>query len=222
VSARAQRLRVTFSRGAGARFISHLDLMRFWERAVRRARLPVSYSEGFTPHAQIALAAPLSVGQTSDGEVMDLYLAEPLAPGEVCARLKAQLPPFLEIASVEQVEVGLPSLQSLVRAAEYRVSLQPGVEPALIEKKVDEFLAAASVPWEHRRDKDVKRYDLRPLVETLAVLEEGTGLVLKMRLRATEGGTARADQVAAALGVGDAVAGIHRVRLLLAQPDRAG
>ncbi len=57
---KAQRLRVTFSRGDELRFITHLDVMRFWERALRRANLPVAYSEGFSPHAQISLAAPLA------------------------------------------------------------------------------------------------------------------------------------------------------------------
>ena len=74
MSAKLQRLRVTFTRGEEMKYITHLDLMRFWERALRRAELPVAYSEGFSPHAQIALAAPLPVGTTSDCELMDVFM----------------------------------------------------------------------------------------------------------------------------------------------------
>ena len=62
-----QRLRATFSRGERTKYITHLDLMRFWERAFRRARVPIAHSEGFRPHPRFALAAPLPVGVTSDG-----------------------------------------------------------------------------------------------------------------------------------------------------------
>ncbi len=65
---KAQRLRVTFARGDLLRYITHLDLMRSWERAIKRAGLPISYSEGFTRHPQLALAAPLPVGATAEGE----------------------------------------------------------------------------------------------------------------------------------------------------------
>ena len=58
---KVQRLRVTFTRGEQVKYITHLDLMRFWERALRRAEIPVAYSEGFSPHPQLALAAPLAV-----------------------------------------------------------------------------------------------------------------------------------------------------------------
>jgi radical SAM-linked protein len=70
-----QRLRLKFGRGEDLKFLSHLDLMRLWERALRRAGLPLAYSEGFTPHPQIALAAPLLVGVTSDAELMDVSLS---------------------------------------------------------------------------------------------------------------------------------------------------
>src|SRR4030042_1136628 len=75
-----QRLRLKFSRGQELKFLSHLDLMRLWERALRRAGLPLAYSEGFTPHPQIALAAPLLVGVTSDAELMDVSLSRWVSP----------------------------------------------------------------------------------------------------------------------------------------------
>ncbi|MCL4464985.1 MAG: TIGR03936 family radical SAM-associated protein, partial [Chloroflexi bacterium] len=75
-----QRLRVSFSRGEAAKYVSHLDLARLWERALRRARLPVAYSAGFTPHARLAFAAPLAVGITASAELVDVYLSELVPP----------------------------------------------------------------------------------------------------------------------------------------------
>ena len=69
-----QRLRIRFSRGEELKFISHLDIIRLWERALRRARIGLAYSEGFSPHPRISLAAPLSLGITSDAELMDVVL----------------------------------------------------------------------------------------------------------------------------------------------------
>src|SRR3712207_8065167 len=90
---KAQRLRVTFARGDLLRYITHLDLMRAWERALKRAGLPLAYSEGFTRHPQLQLAAPLPVGATAEGELMDVFLAEPLPPATFAARLEPQTPP---------------------------------------------------------------------------------------------------------------------------------
>src|SRR3712207_1821047 len=111
---KVQRLRVTFARGDVLRYITHLDLMRSWERALKRAGLPLAYSEGFTRHPQIALAAPLPVGATAEAELMDVFLAEPLDSAKFRARLAAQTPPGLAIEAVEEVPLAWPSLQSLV------------------------------------------------------------------------------------------------------------
>lgn len=221
---KAQRLRITFTRGEPLRFISHLDLMRFWERALRRAGLVVAYSEGFSPHPQIHLGAPLPLGTTGGAELLDVFLAEPVAPEEFLRRMQPQLPPGVAIGDAREIPLTLPSLQSQLRAAEYRVTLPDGADPAAIRAAVDQFLAQESVPWEHRREKEVKRYDLRPLVEWLRV-EESRPPVLIMRLRADPGATGRPDQVAAALGY-PSPPHIHRTALILAEPtavmERAG
>src|SRR5579884_25617 len=120
---KAQRLRITFTRGEPLRFISHLDLMRFWERALRRAGLVVAYSEGFSPHPQIHLGAPLPLGTTGGAELLDVFLAEPVAPEEFLRRMQPQLPPGVAIDDAREIPLTLPSLQSQLRAAEYRVTL---------------------------------------------------------------------------------------------------
>jgi radical SAM-linked protein len=193
-------------------------MMRFWERAMRRAQLPVSYSEGFSPHAQIALAAPLPVGLTSEGEVLDLFLKERIEPEQVRARVQEQLPAGMRLTAIEEVESNAPSVQSLVRAVEYRLLLNEDADRAEIAARIAAFLALESFPWEHKREKDVKRYDLRPLVVSLSLEEHEGAPVVDAVLRAVETASARPDQLASALKLLDKVTGIHRVRLVLAGP----
>lgn len=211
----SQRVRLTYSRGEEARYISHLDLARLWERAARRARLPLAYSQGFTPHARISFAAPLAVGLTAEAEMVDLFLAEPLPAEEVRERLGAQMPPGLAITAAEVVEASGPSLQALVRAMEYEAWFAervPGLAAA-----VETLLARASVPFERRREKKQKAMDLRPFVETIEVLDDAGRCGLRLRLRVEADGAARPDEVLAVLGLGGQPARLRRTRLVLAE-----
>lgn len=216
---KVQRLRVTFARGEGLRYITHLDLMRAWERALKRAALPVAYSEGFTRHPQIAVAAPLPVGATGEGELMDVFLEAPIAPDEFRDRLVAQTPPGLAITAVEVMPLVWPSLQSFVREWTWRVELPPCTDMESVRRAVAALLASASLPWTLRREKEVKHYDLRPLVLELRIDEAAPGPVLIARMRAEAGG--RPEQVAAALGLDPQQIRIHRLALVLDAPAPA-
>lgn len=216
-----QRLRITFSRGGDLKYITHLDMMRFWERTLRRASVPLSYSEGFTPHAQIQIAAPLPVGTTSDAELMDVFLDEPWPPRVFVERVSAQLPQAVRISAAEEVGLTLPSLQAETRFAEYQVDVQ--AEGVDVLAAVRLFLAAESVPWEHKREEEVRSYDIRALVRDISVADEprAPGAVrLRMMLRNDSSGAGRPEQVAAALGL-PAPSCIHRTRIVLARTSRA-
>lgn len=209
-----QRLLVTFSRAGQLRYVSHLDMMRIFERAIRRARLPLAYTSGFTPHARIAFAAPLAVGMTAGADLMDLYLTEPLAPAEVAARLAAQMLPGLAIVSVTERDLGGPSLQASLAAVTYVVEVE--ADGAALSRAVAELLAREQVPFERRRDGKAKSLDLRRFVEALAVESSNGTACLRMKLRVEPTGTARPDEVLAALGLGEAPCTVHRERLWLA------
>lgn len=211
---KAQRLRVTFARGDLLRYITHLDLMRAWERALKRAGLPVTYSEGFSPHPQIALAMPLPVGATAEGELMDVFLAQPMEPAEFARRLAAQTPPGLSVSAVDDVPVAWPSLQSLVQAWRWRVRLPEGAGAAALREGVAQLLARPSIPSEVKREKETKAYDLRPLILDLRVEADAGQVALVMTTRAEAGG--RPEQVAAALGIEPRTVRIHRLGLDLA------
>jgi len=216
---KVQRLRVTFARGDLLRYITHLDLMRSWERAIKRAGLPLAYSEGFTRHPQIALAAPLPVGATAEGELMDAFLEQAMDAGEFRVRLAAQTPPGLTIEQVEEVPLALPSLQSLVREWRWRVQFPPATDTATLRTRVEDFLARETFPWEQQREKEIRRYDLRALVLELAVEERPEGPALVSRFKAEAGG--RPEQLTAALGFDPRQVRIHRLMLGLVAPSMA-
>ena len=218
---KVQRLRVRFSRGEEVKYITHLDLMRLWERALRRAGIDVAYSEGFTPHAQLSLAAPLAVGVTSEGELLDVFLGSRLTPLDFMRALGKQLPSGVEALEVEEVGLRAPSLQSELRAAEYEVSLPATLAEEDAREAIERFLAAESVPWEQVRDGETRRYDIRALAQHLWLDDSKNGSpVVGMRVRADSGGSGRPEQVIAAMALPEPTS-IHRRKLVLAEGSPA-
>ena len=165
----AQRMRVTFATADTVKYVGHLDMHRAWERAIRRARLPLAYTQGFNPQARLQFAAALPVGFTGQGEVADVFLNEALDPSDFLSRLTAALPPGIRPLHAEPVAREVPSLQSQVCGARYRVEVETDEPDATFAGRLDGFLARPEAWRERRRGKDVARYDLRPLVQDLAL-----------------------------------------------------
>ena len=212
-----QRLRVTFSRGEEVRYLSHLDTMRMWERALRRADIPLAYSQGFSPHPKISIAAPLPIGVTSDGELMDIMLRKTISPYFFIKAMSEQMPRGIGIIGVEQVSIQLPSLQSQVRKAEYRVELETGRDQAEVEGALSSFMSRDQLPWQHQRNGEVRQYDLRALVDEVWLIEfDESRCFIGMCLRTGSSSTGRAEQVTLALGFPERPRVIHRTRLMLA------
>ena len=210
-----QRLRIRFGRGEEIKFVSHLDIMRLWDRAFHRAHIPLAYSEGFNPHPKMSLAAPLAVGLTSEAELMDVFVARTVTPHWFTSALTQQLPPGITILGVFQAALTLPSLQSQVRYADYRVQLDAD-EAKDTEKAVSALLAMERLPWQHRRDTGQRSYDLRALISDLRVVSiTESGCTLEMKLRCDSGGSGRPEQVVLALGFTQHPLSIHRTKLTL-------
>ncbi len=211
-----QRLRIKFCRGEEIKFISHLDIMRLWQRALNRAGIPLAYSEGFNPHPRISLAAPLPLGVTSEAELMDIVLAKWASPHSLTTAVSRQLPRGIEIQQVYNIPLTMPSLQSQVRYAEYAVELETEKGTKDIESVVTSLLATEHLPWQHQRDTGPRHYDLRALIDDLWVVDGGTGCgTIGMRLRCDSSGSGRPEQVAAALGFENYPKSIHRTKLIL-------
>lgn len=198
----AQRLRLRFCKGERLKYISHLDLARTWERAFRRAGLPVAYSQGYNPRPRYQLAAALPVGVTGRSEYLDLWLTEVVGPDDLEARLKPCLPPSLEVLHVEETDLRGPALQSQTRAAEYRAVVRNQEPTEAVASRVGSLLDARSLLRQRQHKGKLQTYDLRPFIQTVTVESgpEGEHLLM-MRLQLSPEGAGRPDEVLEALGL---------------------
>jgi radical SAM-linked protein len=213
-----QRWRIWFGKGSAIKYISHLDLHVAWERALRRAEIPVAYSQGFNPQPKLQLAAALPVGYTSSAEVMDIVIDGETSATALTAKLEPALPPGLCITAMEEVALKGPSLQSSLTEAEYVVTMEAlGVSAAEVQRRMTEFLGASRWEQQRQRKGKVETIDLRPLVHTLTAEETSTlgkGVVLRMRVAAGQTANVRAETVLEALALPAMGQHIERTKLL--------
>jgi radical SAM-linked protein len=210
-----QRLRVTFAKGPQLKYISHLDLALAWERALRRAGIPLAYSQGFNPQARLQLASGLPLGYTASAELMDIILTEPVSPEEFVTRVRPVLPEGLSVVAAEEVPLKSPTLQSALRQAEYGVTVETWLSGHELASRITHLLACDRLEQQRVRKRRVETFDLRPLVDDIRLEAIGQGqAVLWMRLSAGQRGNARPDAVLAALGLGDASTQVERTKLL--------
>jgi len=179
---------LTYKKADPARWLSHLDLIRTLERAIRRAQSPVTYSEGFNPRPRLSFGPPLPLGATSDTELLAIRLDQPSDPSELLVNLNAQLPPGIEITAARSVADSEPTLQE-IHGCSYlvRVVCRSDDPAKALKTAINEFLAQNEV-FSQRMDKRlVKRVDIRPSVESLEVAEVN-GSVASLRLRLSHKG----------------------------------
>ncbi len=190
-------------------------MMRLWHRALRRAGMPLAYSQGFNPQPRISLASPLAVGVTSEGELMDVFLVRKVSLDFFTRALGEQLPRGVGVIDVKDIWPRLPSLQSQLRFAEYQVEVGPEIGQEEVNLAIRSLMGRESLPWEHFRDKKVHKYDLRGLIDDIWIArEEESGCTLGMRLYNSPRGSGRPDQVLLALGFAKPAKSIHRTRLI--------
>jgi radical SAM-linked protein len=211
------RLRITFSKTGALRYIGHLDLHTLWERAARRAGLPLAYSQGFHPQPKLQLASALPLGFSSRCEVLDMRLTEDIDLQTLPERLRPALPEGIRVLGVEPVDERAAPLQTRLISAEYEVVPVEAFDPEALGR-LEELLAAQSLPRERRG----KAYDLRPLIEELAILpypqraptrDAGVTRIF-MRLAAREGATGRPEEVLDLLGIPIEDALVERTALI--------
>lgn len=188
------RIRITFAKQGALRYTGHLDLHRLWERAARRAELPLAYSQGFHPQPKMNIAAALPLGFSSRCEIIDMRLEREIPLDGLREKLQETLPTGIQVSSIEAVDDKLPALQTLVASAEYEVTLTEAIDRSDLEARIDSLMATESIVRERRG----KTYDLRPLIEELQ-LADGTKIF--MRLAAREGATGRPEEVLDLLGI---------------------
>lgn len=213
-----RRFYVTFSRGAVLRFLSQLDMMRLWERALRRAGLPLRYSQGYHPHPRLSLALPLVVGTTAAAEWLELELASAILPAEMCARLSPQLPKGIKLGWIGQACWEAPALASLLRGAEYEVELAQPLELDWLREKLQRFLEADSWMVEEWHKGKRRMRDVRQGVAELSLESWSDSSVrLRMVLHHRPEASGRPDRVLRALGLPES-ARVFRQQLLFQAP----
>ena len=148
------------------KFVGHLDTMRYFQKAIRRAELPVAFSGGYSPHMIMSFAAPLGVGTTSLGEYFDMELTETVPTKEIEERLNAVMVDGVSVCSARQVEDGKASTaMALVAAADYYVEFRPGKEPEISWKdKISDFLAQPEIKVMKKTKRSEKEIDIRPFI----------------------------------------------------------
>lgn len=200
------RIQITFSKQGALRYTGHLDLHKLWERAARRAELPLAYSQGFHPQPKMNLAAALPLGFSSRCEVLDMRLERDIPLDGLDEKLNATMPEGIRILQVSQADERAPALQTQVASAEYEViAIESGFGSDLT-RKIDSVMESESII----RTRRGKTYDLRPLIEELSFNKDGK---IVMRLTAKEGATGRPEEVLDALGIAFDETRIERTRL---------
>lgn len=167
-----QKLRIQYAKRGRLRFTSHRDFGRAFERAIRRARIPIAHSHGFTPHPKISYANASPTGAASEAEYLEIGLTQRLDPADVQRLLDASLPDGLDVVAV--VEAGAGSLADRLEASRWELSLL-GVDPAVAAQAVATFLAQPSVEVERMTKRGPRVFDCRAAVVSLAVRSEGAG-----------------------------------------------
>ena len=171
------------------------------------------------------MAAPLSVGTTSDAELMDIQVTGHVSPHWLASAVNQQLPSGTGVCEIQLIAPLIPSLQSQVRFADYEVDIADTRDIDDIDRAIEDVLARDELPWHHHRDTGRRDYDLRRLIDDVRRLRsEDGGHTIAMRLLCDSSGSGRPEQVIAALGFTELPSAVRRTKLILGtgrHPNRA-
>jgi radical SAM-linked protein len=172
----AARMRLRFGKYGAMRYLSHLELITVFTRAVSRGGVPVLFSQGFHPHPRFSFATATSVGVESTAEYMDMFVADGIPAPEVMSRLNAVLPEGLRILEAEQVDLKSPSLSTLIDKTRYRITFNGSGALRLPELCV-QFMAHTDFVIQRKKKGELQSIDLRSEVAGLSVNGSSVELV---------------------------------------------
>lgn len=157
---------IKYQKTEPARFISHLDLLRALERAIRRANIPIAYSQGFNPHPKLSFATPLSVGIISHGDYLELEMVEELMPSIIIRSINDNLPQGIKFIEGKNIEKKVPTLGAIVEATLYEVNVSNFIGDTL-QDKIKKLLAKPEILIQRKSKKGMKTVDILPLIRKL-------------------------------------------------------
>jgi radical SAM-linked protein len=206
--------------------LTQRELADAWEEVLTGSGLPVAWTDAATPRIRLSFGAPLPPGAAGEAELVDLYLTERWPTWRVRERLSA-LPAGWTLVDLYDVWLAGPALPGRIIAADYRISLGGAVDAAAIERACARLMAAETLPRDRVKGGATVRYDLRPLIGEVGMVEPGPPVVVRARTRFhPELGTGRPDEVIGALAeaAGEPLqaASVVRERLILADEDPTG
>ncbi|MDP2181452.1 MAG: TIGR03936 family radical SAM-associated protein [Actinomycetota bacterium] len=218
------RLRACFHKRGRLRYLSHLEVMRATERAVRRAALPYALTRGFNPHMKLAFGPALPVGTLGEREYFDLWLREYVPAEETLARLVASTPPDLAPAEMRYVAGTLPSLSAACNVGVYELSVDPeGADRESLQAALDDVVAGGTLEVEHKGKTKV--FDLAQCLpkETRVRLQDD-GAVIDMMTRMGQEGSLRPEalirEALSRLGIPHAAIHVARTDILIEEEGR--
>jgi radical SAM-linked protein len=207
-----QRLHISFGKFDALKYTGNLDIGSIWERVLRRADLPVLYTQGFNTRPRIKLASALPLGITSECELLDVALDEILGTVDgIKEQLEAVSPQGLRIYEVKEVPVNVPALQALVRSAEYRIAAIDDFDLDDLQARIDKTLAAESIMRTKKSKKNKqKTIDIRPMIHELYL---DSGKMIAHLACGQEHGNLRPNDLLEVMDLADVAMRIHRFRL---------
>ena len=210
------KLRLKITKGEEIRFISHLDYARTLERAIRRANMPVQYTEGFNPHMKISFASALAVGLTSTAEYIDIELRDDVDCDSAVQQLRAQLPPGIEVLEKRKLLEKTPALMAVVNQASYVVKMSADkIGQEKIEKSIQKFNSADIVSYTKTSPKGKRTIDIKKfLTEDLRADYLGKTIKIFLQIAITTTGSVKPGEVFSCLmGQSDAKQSIQNVSI---------
>lgn len=195
------RYRMMYSKVGPAKYISHLDLIRAFERAARRAGLPIAFTQGFNPHPKLSFAAPLAVGTAGEAEFADIELSRNTPAGVVAKSLSAAMPEGLRLIEVRLVAESAPALMAMVDRAAYtaRAVLEAPTQNKTLASAIASFLARPEILVERRSKTGEKRkYDIKPGIFALSASMNNDIIELAAELKTGSSGNIRCEELIAA------------------------
>lgn len=157
-------IRMKFKKNGCMKFIGHLDIMRYFQKAIRRADIDIAYSEGFSPHMIMSFAAPLGVGLTSEGEYVDLQVNSCASSKGAVDALNSVMVDGMEVVSFKLLPENVKNAMSSVAAADYFVNFREGYAPENWETKFEAFLQKEEMLIVKKTKRSEAEVDLKPML----------------------------------------------------------
>lgn len=187
------RVLLRLCKGEGVKYLSHRDIIRSFEFALRRAQIPVAYSDGFNPRVRMSFGSAIGVGVTSDDDRILLELSAPWEASDIKETLNKSLPPGIQVISADIIPDGQKSPISTLKASEFRITMGCKTGCTLDEVKVaiEKLFASDSVRVQRQREDGVKEVEIRPhLISANPSMDEDGNIIIDVALSAGDSGGA--------------------------------